>query len=114
MRVVCCKHRVDTGQLCKRDNTAGGVAIQTSRRGALRAKRLRRVVESIPAPGGAGIVAADEREALAALRHEMPRYRDARFVIVEPRDSVDRCRRKIPCLHDGNARAPQQPLHRLP
>ena len=40
---------------------------------------------------------------------EMSRHRDAGFVIVEPRDSVDRCRRKIPGLRDGNSRAPQQP-----
>ena len=33
----------------------------------------------------------------------------AGFVIVEPRNGVDRCRRKIPGLRDGNSRAPQQP-----
>jgi len=109
MHIIRCKHRIDTGQICKRDDTAGGVAIQDQPSRRFGAKRLRGVVESIPTPGGARVVAADERQTIAALLDEMSCRRNAGFVIVEPRNGVDRCRWKIPGLRDGNSRAPQQP-----
>jgi hypothetical protein len=109
MRIVRRKHRVDTGQLCMRGDTAGRVAVQDQPARRLGAKLQRRVVESIPAPRGSGIVAADECEAVTALSDEMSRHGDAGIVIVEPRNGVDRCRRKVPRFCDGNSRAPQQP-----
>jgi len=58
MRIVRGKHRIDTGQFCKRDDTAGGVTVQDKPPRRFGAKRLRRIVEAVPAPGGARIVAA--------------------------------------------------------
>ena len=69
----------------------------------------RGVLEAVPAPRRARVVAADESEILAALRNEMPRDRDAGFVIVKSGHRVDRLRRKLPGLDDRNAGAPQQP-----
>ena len=90
-------------------DTAGGVAIQDQPARRLQPERLRRVIKTVPAPRRAGIVAADEREMLAALRHQMARHRNARCIIVEAGDRIDRRGRKIPGLDDRNAGAPQQP-----
>src|SRR6266850_1089278 len=62
----------------------------------LRTQLKGRVLESIPAARGPGIVAADERQLPTALRDQMPRDRNPGLVVVEAGDGVDRRRRKIP------------------
>ena len=101
VRIIGGKHRVDAGQIRQRDNAARGVALQDQPARRFRAERLGRIPESVPAPRGPRIVATDEGETVAALRHEMPRYRFAGGVIVEAGNGVDRRRRKIPGLASG-------------
>ena len=84
------------GRFRQRHDTAGRVAIQDQPSRRFGAKRRKGVVKSAPAPRGARIVAADERKTVAALRHEMPRHRNAGLVIVEPGDRVDRCQPEAP------------------
>ena len=84
MRVVGGKHRVHAGQVGERRNTARGVALQNQPPREFGARFQGGVLESMPAARSPGIVAADERQPLAALRNEMPRDGDACSVIVEP------------------------------
>src|SRR5258705_90152 len=109
MRIIGREHRIDAGQVGERDDTARGIAFQNQSARSLRAKLKASVLESVPAPRGPGIVAADKRQVLTALRNQMPRGRNACLVIVKAGDGIDRRRRKLPRLHDRNARAPQQP-----
>src|SRR5436305_12426269 len=105
MRVIGREYRIDLREIRQRDHTARGVAIQHQAARRLHARGKRGFLESVPAPRRAWIVAADEGESLAALRHEMPRDRDARQVIIKSGNGVDRLGWKLPGLGDRDARA---------
>ena len=108
MGIVGREYRVNTGQVCQRDDAARGVAIEDQSARRSQTGRLCSIIKSMPAPRGSGIVAADERQALTSLRNEMPRDSNAGLVIVESSNSIDGRQRKLPGLHDRNARALQQ------
>ena len=109
VRIIGREYRVDIGQIRQRDHAARRVALQNQPARSFRAGGQRRILETVPAPRRAGIVATDESQILASLRNEMPRDRNAGGVIVKSGDGVDRRYRKIPGLDDGNAGTPQQP-----
>ena len=87
----------------------GALRSRISRRGFGQSLRQRFFPETVPAPGRARIVAADESEMLPPLRDQMLRDRDARLVIVESCDRIDRRCRQVPGLDDRNPALPQQP-----
>ena len=82
---------------------------RTSRRGALAPSACAVSLNPFQRRVALRIVAADERETVAALLDEMSRHRDAGFVIVEPGNGVDRCAGRSHVSAIGNSRAPQQP-----
>jgi hypothetical protein len=109
VRVIGGEHRVNAGQFGERDHAARGVAPQNQPARKFYTALQRGLLESIPAPRRPRVVAADEGEALTALRHEMARHRAAGLVVAETGDGIDRGSRKIPGFDNRNARTAQQP-----